>query len=138
MAKTYNLFASHSWTYQNQYDGLVKLLENRPYFNFKNYSVPEDDPIHNAQYDWQLYEAIKKQISPCHVVIVLAGVYSTYSKWINKEIKIANEEFAKKKPILAVEPWGAERTSSIVKNNADLIVGWRADSVVAAIRKLGG
>lgn len=30
------------------------------------------------------------------------------------------------KPIIAVQPWGAERTSSIVKNAADVIVGWNA------------
>ena len=33
------------------------------------------------------------------------------------------------KPIIAVQPWGAERTSSIVKNAADVIVGWNAKSV---------
>ena len=31
------------------------------------------------------------------------------------------------KPIIAVQPWGAERTSSIVKNAADVIVGWNAN-----------
>jgi hypothetical protein len=38
------------------------------------------------------------------------------------------------KPIIAVQPWGAERTSSIVKNAADVIVGWNAKSVANAVR----
>ena len=80
MARVFNLFISHSWTYGDQHDRLIELLNNRPYFGFIDYSVPEDDPIHDAPYDWQLYEAIKNKIRPCHVVIILAGVYSTYSK----------------------------------------------------------
>ena len=38
------------------------------------------------------------------------------------------------KPIIAVQPWGAERTSSIVKNAADVIVGWNAKSVANDVR----
>ena len=137
MAKVYNLFVSHSWTYDNQYDRLIELLNNRGYFSYKNYSVPKDDPIH-ARRDWQLHEAIKKQIAPSHVVLILAGVYATYSKWIDIEIKIAKNGFAVKKPIVAVKPFAAIRTSSPVKESADRIVGWRADSIVDAIRELGG
>ncbi|OPY56750.1 MAG: hypothetical protein A4E55_01950 [Pelotomaculum sp. PtaU1.Bin035] len=45
---TYNLFISHSWTYSDAYDKLIGLLNSDPYFSYKNYSVPKDDPIHNA------------------------------------------------------------------------------------------
>jgi hypothetical protein len=136
MAKIYNLFLSHSWTYSDAYDKLMDLIDNRPYFSFKNYSVPKDDPIHNAPNQQLLYEAIKRQIAPCHVVIILAGVYATYSKWINKEIKIAKSEFVNPKPIIAVEPWGSEHTSQVVKNNADKVVKWNTESIVNAIREL--
>jgi hypothetical protein len=64
----------------------------------------------------------------------LAGVYSTYSKLINKEIEISK---AFGKPIIAIEPWGAEKTSTIVKNNADIIVKWQGASIVKAIKELG-
>ena len=65
-------------------------------------------------------------------VIILAGVYSTYSKWINKEIEIAKRL---QKTIIAVEPWGCEQTSRIVKESADHIVKWQASSVVDAVKK---
>jgi hypothetical protein len=64
-------------------------------------------------------------------VLVLAGVYSSYSKWIQIELELA-AEMGKK--IIAIEPWGAERTSAIVKNYADEIVKWQGSSVVKAIR----
>ena len=134
--KTYNLFISHSWTYGNEYRRLVNLLDSRRYFRYRNYSVPKDDPVHNARTDKMLYNAILKKISPCSVVLILAGVYSTYSKWIDKEITICKREFLISKPIIAIEPWGSEKTSQVVKKNADRIVKWNKDSVVRAIREL--
>ena len=131
--KTYNLFISHSWTYSNAYNNLTSMLDEAKYFDYKNYSVPKDDPIHNASNSKELYEAIKNQVKYAHVVIILAGVYSSYSKWIDKEIEIAQNMG---KPILAVEPWGSEKTSSKVKNVADRIVKWNTDSIVNAIREL--
>jgi hypothetical protein len=66
----------------------------------------------------------------------MAGVYSSYSKWIDKEIQIAKKGFTVPKPIIAIEPWGAERTSKIVTDNANIVVGWNTESVVNAIRNL--
>ena len=39
------------------------------------------------------------------------------------------------KPIIAIQPWGAEKTSIVVKNAANEIVSWNTDSIVNAIRK---
>lgn len=103
---------------------------------YKNYSVPKDDPVHTSGTDKELYAAIKQQISPCHCVLILAGVYSTHSKWINKEIEICKEAFATPKPIIAVEPWGSDKTSKVVKDNADGIVAWNTESIVKAIREV--
>ncbi len=57
---TYNLFISHSWAYNDEYEKLVRMLNDKPYFYYKNYSVPKNDPIHNASYTWQLKRSYKK------------------------------------------------------------------------------
>ena len=137
MAKTYNLFISHSWTYSDAYEKLIGLLDNDSNFSYKNYSVPKDDPIHTKGTDKELYQAIKNQMSSCSVVLILAGVYASYSKWINKEIIIAQEEFSTPKKIIAIEPWGSEKTSTVVKDAADKIVKWNSSSVISAIKELG-
>ena len=134
--KTFNLFISHSWAYGSTYDNLVKLLEKRKYFAFKNYSVSQDDPIHDAGTAAQLRSAIRDQMSPSSVVIILAGVYATHSKWINVEIDLAKDGFTNSKPILAIRPWASRRISATVREAADEIVGWNTESVVEAIRKL--
>lgn len=128
---TYNLFISHSWAYSDAYKRLVALLDAKPYFSYRNYSVPKDDPIHHAEYDYQLKLAIKEQMQLASCVLILAGVYANYSKWINIEIELAQQMG---KTIIAIEPWGAEKTSAKVKNTADKIVKWNTDSIVDAIR----
>ena len=127
----YNLFISHSWAYGDAYDKLIRMLDSDRYFKYKDYSVPKNNPIHNATYDYQLRAAIKNQMQHASCVLILAGVYATYSKWINIEIQLAKEM---NKPIIAIEPWGSERTSLIVKNNANKIVRWNTSSIISAIR----
>jgi hypothetical protein len=128
----YRLFISHSWTYGDAYEKLVSFFNEHTYFKWTDYSVPKNDPIHDAANQIALYNAIKNQIAPVNCVVILAGVYSTYSKWINKEIEISKQVF--RKPVVAVEPWASEKTSKVVKDNADVIVKWQSSSIVKAIR----
>ena len=133
MRKSYRLFISHSWSYSDAYDGLIRLLNNQN-LNYYNHSVPMSDPIHTNGTDSQLYAAIKNKISGTNCVLALAGVYASYSKWIDKEIEISN---AFGKPIIAIEPFASEKTSKIVKENAIEIVKWRGSSIVEAIKRCG-
>ena len=48
MSKTYHIFISHSWAYSDAYDKFIKLLDKDPDFSYSDYSVPKNDPIHNA------------------------------------------------------------------------------------------
>jgi len=132
--RTYRLFISHSWAYSDAYEKLVNIFDEQPNFSWQNYSVPQDDPIHSANNNRQLYQAIKRQVQPVNCVVMLAGVYSTYSKWINHEIDISKGDYSK--PILAIEPWASNRTSQVVKDNADAIVKWQSKSIVDAIRNI--
>ena len=132
--KSRNLFISHSWTYSDAYEKLVAFLDAAPNFQYKNYSVPKDDPVHNAPNVDALYQAIKNQMVFCDVIIIMAGKYATYSKWIQREIQIAKKDFSK--PIVAIRPWANEQVSSVVSEAADRLVGWNTSSIVSAIREL--
>lgn len=134
--RTYHIFISHSWSYNDQYEKLISLLDQVPYFAFKDYSVPKDDPIHKSSNDSALRKAIKKHMSPASVVIILAGVYASHSRWIKKEIDLAKNSFPTPKIIVAVKLWGSERTSKDAKDSADSIVGWNGKSIANAIKDL--
>lgn len=127
----YRIFISHSWSYSDQYERLLEFLQQELGF-FYNHSVPQSDPVHTNGTDKDLYDKIEAQVRGCSCVVILAGVYATYSKWINKEIEIAQKYG---KPIIAVEYWGAQHTSSVVKNAATEVVRWNASSIASAIRR---
>lgn len=131
----YNLFISHSWKYSDAYVKLVNLLNNAAYFSYKNYSVESSNPLtiyNKIYYESELMNKLRVQMRTCHVVLILAGVYSSYSEYIQMEIQIAKEL---NKPIIAIEPWASEKTSLVVKNNAKCIVKWNTSSIIDAIRK---
>ena len=114
-------------------DELVKAVEPHVRHLEKHGEMRDNDTIN----DKQLKAAIKEQMTHVSVVLILAGVYSTYSKWINIEIDLAQNGFDNPKPIIAIQPWGAEKTSSVVKSAANRVVGWNTNSIVKAIKELG-
>lgn len=132
--KTRKLFISHSWAYSDAYEKLIAMLDSASNFQYQNYSVPKDDPVHDADNMDELYKAIKDQMIFCNVILIMAGKYATYSKWIQREIEIAKKDYDK--PIIAIKPWANAQVSSVVADAADEIVAWNTSSVVSAIRRV--
>ncbi|MFA0483926.1 TIR domain-containing protein [Vibrio sp. 10N.222.55.B11] len=128
----YRLFISHSWAYSDAYDKVTKLIDDQR-LSYYNHSVPMNDPIHSCGTDRQLRAAIDAKVKNTSCVLILAGVYSSYSKWIQIEIEIAQYYG---KPIIAIEPWASEKTSKVVKDAAHKVVKWQGKSIVDAIKEL--
>ncbi|WP_417820416.1 TIR domain-containing protein [Terasakiella sp.] len=134
-----HVFISHAWSRSEHYDTIADWVFEQNWsigqasIVFKNFSVPKNDPIHDAESDKELEEAIFRKISRSHVIVIPTGMYASYRKWIQKEIDGSKSY---KKPILAVNPWGQKRKSSIVLDNADDEAGWNAKSVVTKIWNL--
>ena len=134
-----HVFISHSWAYSGHYATLYDWIFGNNWRTgqaslvFRDYSVPKEDPIHNARSDRELRDAIYRKIARSHVVVIPTGMYVNHSKWIKKEITGASE---KNKPVLGVNPWGQLRTSSVVAQAADQTVGWNKKSVVGGIWNL--
>lgn len=129
--KTYNLFISHAWDYNEAYHRLVGMLNSAPYFDWANYSVPEHDPL-GVDTGLALTRALYRQMRPTHVVLILAGMYAHHREWILKEIEIAQEL---DKPIIGLVPRGQERMPQAVQSAAKVMVHWNTASIVDAVRK---
>lgn len=126
------LFISHSWSYSERYTAMVNLLNNRLYFNFTNYSVPEIKafgPMANAA----MKEQLRNQIRPVQCVIIIGGMWTNHSDWIQFEMDFASSIG---KPILGVRPRSAKVMPQAVVNVSNLVVNWNSDSVVAGIRQI--
>jgi len=130
MAREFNVFISHSWSYHDDLLRLRNLLSTRGYFHVDFYEASYDTPINsiNASY---IKQALKKKITDSDIVLVIAGVYATHSEWIGWELETA---YKNNVPIVGVVPFGAERMSTVVKDYADEIVRWNTESIVEAIR----
>ena len=114
---------------------MVEMLDMAPYFYYHNYSCPRQDPAVDPEERCsraQLAEELRAQIKPVNCVLVLSGMYVSYSDWIQKEIDIAA---GMGKPIVGVRPWGHERIPQVVANAAVEIVGWNTESIVGSIRR---
>jgi hypothetical protein len=133
--KTYDLFISHAWRYNEEYYRLVDILKAAPYFYWRNYSVPEHDPKVDPDSDFgkrTLLIGLDNQIKPVNCVLILAGMYVTYSYWINKEIELSQKHY---KPIIGIKPWGQINVPKVVQDAAIEMVSWNTDSIVSAIRR---
>lgn len=134
-----HVFISHAWAHSQHYNTLADWIFNEPWsvgqasLDFRDFSVPKDDPIHGATNTQALQNAIFEKIARSHVIVIPSGMYATHSKWIQREIAGAKNYT---KPILAVTPWGQERESGIVVDNADQSVGWNKQPLINAIWSL--
>lgn len=132
MAKVYKIFISHSWDHVDDLMSLRNLLKQRGYFNVEFEEVPPHDPIDSQNATYVKYR-VSQRISNSDVVIGLAGMYASYSSWMEWEL---NQAIQQGKPILGVIPWGQERVSETVRSKANKIVRWNTESIVDAIRDL--
>ncbi|KIL37374.1 hypothetical protein SD71_01485 [Cohnella kolymensis] len=128
----YNLYLSHAWNDNNAYKELDSLLGSRDDFDYVWNSLSSHHPINKSKDERKLYEAIKNKMKFCDAVILICGVYSTYSRWVNKELIACKDEL--NKPLIAVERFEADRSSFIVKQNADIIVEWNAEAIINAVK----
>lgn len=135
--KTYDLFISHPWSHNEEYERIVSLLKEAPNFYFRNYSAPENNPLKNPNgtpvtNKTQIKAAIDNKIRPVNCVLIMSGMYVNYHEWLEYElIKAVTFD----KPIVAIRPWGQQNIPISVSIYADTIVGWNTSSIVNAIRQ---
>ena len=131
MSKIISVFVSHSWDNIKDLDDLRRLLENRGYFKVEFMQVEPSNPI-NSDNSTYIKSVLRRNIQNSNVVVGLAGMYASYSAWMEWELKTAREEGKK---IVGVIPWGQERVSKVVSQYSNEIVRWNTESIVEAIRR---
>ena len=127
--RTYSIFICHDWEYSEEYYRICEFLNDARNFAWRDLSVPEHDPLDT---DEMLKKNLRDQIRPADVMLVLAGMYTARSQWMDWEMAFARRIG---KAIIGVRPWGNVQLPVIVQNNAHEIIGWNTDSIVGAIRR---
>lgn len=134
----YNLFISHAWQYSERYEGIVRLLDSVPSFQWRDYSAPRDYPV--VEYGTRisahrLTELLDQRIRSASCFLLVAGMFVDHRTWVQTEIDIAMNY---SKPIVGVRRRGQKLTPQTVIDVADEMVNWNAASIVAAIRSAVG
>lgn len=106
--RDYHILISHSWDYSSDYETIKRWLDEAPNFMWTNYSVPLTNPL-DVNGKRELKEKLRNRISLCSCVIILSGMYVSYSEWIDYEIDTAIELG---KPIIGVKPRGQVKVKS--------------------------
>jgi len=127
--RTYSVFICHDWEYSDDYYRICQMLNDAPNFAWRDLSVPEHNPLDSNE---MLQKNLRDQIRPADVMLVLAGMYSARSGWMDWEMAFARRIG---QAIVGVRPWGNVQLPVVVQRNADEIVGWSTSSVVDAIRR---
>ncbi|MDH5464462.1 MAG: TIR domain-containing protein [Thiovulaceae bacterium] len=133
MARSYILFFSHSLTYKDALKTQKKFLDDADHFSYYERTLEPNDPIHESEDEDELDAAIEDKVQGADAVVILAGVFQEYEKWLRKEIEHAQKH---KKPIIVIEPWDEERTHVLVKNSASAIIDWDKTLLIEAIEEL--
>ena len=126
------LFISHSWSYNERYNSMVALLNSHPTFTFSNYSVPVDDAFGRMSVP-RLKEELRDQIRPVQCVVIIGGMWTNYSDWIQFEMEFSAQLG---KPILGVKPRGNKVMPAAVTAVSDKVVNWNTASIVEGIMEI--
>lgn len=127
--RAYSVFICHDWEYSDEYHRVCDFLDAAPNFRWENLSVPEHEPLDTND---MLEKNLLDQIRPADVLLVLAGMYTARSTWMDWEMAFARRIG---KSIIGVKPWGKVQLPVVVQRNANEIVGWNTDAIVSAIRR---
>ncbi len=131
MAKTYRLFISHRWDYDNVLQNLKDLLNSRGYFPAEYTEIEKTCPI-NSDLAWVVKANITRRLQESDVLLAIEGIYASYSEWMQWEMDKAKELGLN---VIGVIPWGQEHISQEVYRRSVIDVRWNADSIVDAIRR---
>lgn len=129
--RTYRLFISHAWDYNDDYYRLEALLNAAPLFIWANHSVPKHDPL-LVNTDASLERKLQDQLTFTHCALFISGMYANHRTWIQKELDLAVHM---DKPIIGVRPRGQERIPQAIQDVAREMVYWNTSSIVEAIRR---
>lgn len=131
MARTYKIFISHSWNYDDVLQNLKNLLDSRGCFPAEYTQVEKSRPI-NSEYAPAIKAQITRRLEESDIVLAIAGVYASYSDWMQWEMDKAKELGLN---IVGVIPWRQERVSTQVYSRSIVDVHWNTESIVDAIRQ---
>lgn len=126
------VYVSHRWTHDADYLRVFEFLESARNFFYVNLSAPEKRPDGGREAE---REAMRAQIEPAEVVIVLAPQYMEEPALVEYQARTARTA---RKPVILLPGFGADAVAPPgLKAFVDEVVAWDERALADAIRRLG-
>lgn len=135
MTRLPHVYISHSWSLGDDYDKLREVLADCDHTVRLN-GLPVDHPVHAAPSDCELRAEMRKQMANTQMLIVQAGTYERFARWIEEEINLAHYGYQVRRPVLAIVPFDAPPRMGTLLERADRVVMWSHGSILNAVQDL--
>ncbi|HSO26287.1 MAG TPA: TIR domain-containing protein [Methanobacteriaceae archaeon] len=126
--KTYQLFITRVSETDEEYGRFTGRLNDTYDFNYENHS---NNVLSGKSDKEELKNALKDTINKVEMVIILAGLYPTYSNMIMAVLELAQ---ALEKPVLLIRPYGMEDVPKELEEASNGVIGWSASCIAGAIK----
>jgi len=122
------LFVTHAWEENDDYSRVFEYLEAPGTFYYTITSLPHAKrPIDKESER----EDLRRQISPCEVIVVLPAAYRAAPDLVLFQMQFAK---AADRPIVAMENFGStESLPKAITDLADEVSGWNERSLIDAL-----
>lgn len=135
MTRLPHVYISHSWSLGDDYDKLREVLAASDHTVRLN-GLPVDHPVHATTSDSELRAEMRKHMVHTQMLIVQAGTYERFARWIEEEINLAHYGYQVRRPVLAIVPFDAPPRMGTLLERADRVVMWSHDSILNAVHDL--
>lgn len=133
--RVYNIFISHSWENDSNFNLLMDELKASWFFSFENFSITSQNPL--ACEGRELKRELARLVRQADVVLFtndpMAVINADRSEWIRHEISVARNFF---KPIILVKRPGVSAAAGYIGDVAHSVVSLDQGRIAGAIRKM--
>lgn len=135
MTRLPHVYISHSWSLGDDYDKLREVLAGCDHTVRLN-GLPVDHPAHAGTCDGELRAQMRRHMVHTQMLIVQAGTYERFARWIEEEINLAHYGYQVRRPVLAIVPFDAPPRMGTLLERADRVVMWSHGSILSAVNDL--
>mgnify|MGYP001388133938 CR=1 FL=1 len=106
MIRLPHVYISHSWSLGDDYDQLRAILADAD-LTVRLNGLPVDHPVHISSSDSEMRAEMRKRMVHTQALVVHAGTYERFARWVEEEINLAHYGFQVRRPVLAIVPFDA-------------------------------
>ena len=132
--RTFQLFVSHAWSANEEYNRLVSLLKSINRFNIVIISEPEYDPAIDPESSigvQKLKGIMEMQVRSVNCALILPGMFVSNELWVQHAIFLCQMYGVSP---LAMAPEEGEELPPVLSIKADAVIDWNIAAIEEGVK----